>query len=310
MKRIVSRKLPLGEIKDAQPFHICMKGLEKAILCRDDEDYGVMVKYIAVCARRKNVIVIIYCVVSNHCHVAILAATYEDASAFAAELKRTYAQWFQIKYQEKQILKGVDIKALFLDNDWYVRNTLAYIPLNALDNGFPIDQYRWSGYQAMFKVTKQPAKGLSVSKLSRRGQDRVMHTRETLKDVPWLVDTEGDLIPETFCDTDYLEQAFNHDQAFWLKTIGAVNSAEMEEKLVDAPRRLLPDSELHKEVSDIALRWFSKQLSELTKENKKRLLPYLWRTRKTTIPQLARVLGLERDVVSRGIKIRKTGDGK
>ena len=50
-----------------------MKGLESLILYRDDDDYDAMVKILCLCARRKNVIVIIYTVVSNHCHVAVLA---------------------------------------------------------------------------------------------------------------------------------------------------------------------------------------------------------------------------------------------
>ena len=302
MKRIVIRTLPSGQVQNVQPFHISMKGLEKAILCRDNEDYGVLVKYIAVCAHRKDVIVVIYCVVSNHCHVAILAASYEDACNFASELKRVYAQWFQIKYLEKQILKGVDIKALYLDSDSYVRNALAYIPHNALDNGCPIDQYRWSGYQAMFRIKNQSPQGFPVSKFTRREQDRIMHTREPLKDVPWQVDADGNLIPATFCDVDYLEQAFNHDQTYWLRTIGTLNGAEMEEKLVNSPRRILPDTEFFKEVADIARRWFSKEPGDLPKEQKFRLLPYLWRTRKTTINQLARVLGLDRKEIIRAIK--------
>jgi len=305
MKRIVTRKVPSGEMKNVQPFHISMKGLEKAILCRDVEDYGVMVKYIAICAKRKNVIVIIYCIVSNHCHVAILASTYQEACNYADELKRTYAQWFQIKYREKQILKKTDIQALFLDSDWYVRNALAYIPHNALDNGSPIDLYRWSGYQAMFRMNGQFPKGLPVCKFSRREQDRIMHTRESLKDVPWLVDADGDLIPETFCDNEYLEQVFNHDQAFWLKTIGALNTAEMEEKLVNAPRRMLPDTDFRKELEDIAQRWFSQNLANLTQEKKKRMLPYIWRTHKTSVNQLARTLGMEREEVSSAIKVHR-----
>lgn len=291
-------------MKNVQPFHISMKGLEKAILCRDDDDYSVMVKYIAVCAKRKNVIVVIYCIVSNHCHVAILASTHQEACNYADELKRAYAQWFQIKYREKQILKKTDIQALFLDNDWYVRNALAYIPHNALDNGCPIDLYRWSGYQAMFRTKGQAPKGLPVNKFSRREQDRIMHTRESLKDVPWLVDADGDLIPETFCDNEYLEQVFNHDQAFWLKTIGSLNTAEMEEKLVDAPRRMLPDTDFRKELEDIAQRWFSQTLASLTQEKKKRLLLYIWRTHKTSVKQLARMLGMEHEEVSNAIRAR------
>ena len=305
MQQIVQRKLPCGETKSVHPFHISMKGLKKALLCRDNEDYGVLVKYIAVCAHRKNVIVIIYGVVSNHCHVAVLAAGYQDACDFADELKRNYAQWFQTKYLEKQILKDVDVQALALDNDWYVRNALAYIPHNAIDNGAPVDQYKWTGYRAMFSDKTLPPKGLPVSKFTRREQDRIMHTREPLKDVTWLVDDDGDLIPETFCDVEYLEQAFNHDPAFWLKTIGSLNTGEMEEKLVDAPRQMIPDSEFYKVVADITQRWFSASLAELPTEKKLRILPFIWRTRKTTINQLARVLGLEREVIRKALKLRE-----
>lgn len=301
MDRIVIRKLPSGETKSVQPFHVSMKGVTN-VLCRDNEDYSVMVKYTAVCAHRKNVIVIIYTVVANHCHVGVLASTYEEAYAFAEELKKNYAQWFQTKYLEKRVLKGVSVQALSLDSDWYVRNALAYIPRNSLDNGCPVDKYQWSGYRAMFRNSSQRISGIPVDKLTRREQDRILHTREPLKDVPWLIDGDGDLMPETFCDIAYLEQAFDHDQTFFLKTIGTVNTAEMQEKLVDAPRRRLPDSEFYKVVEDTAQRWFKTSLSLLPLEKKKRLLPYLWRSRKTTVNQLARVLGMDRDEIKNALR--------
>lgn len=300
MKRIVIRTLPSGEQANVQPYHISMKGLKTAILCRDEEDYGVLVKYIAICSHRKNVIVIIYTAVSNHCHIAVLAKSYVEACEFAEELKRIYAQWIHTKYREKKLLRNVDVQAILLDNDSYVRNALAYIPRNAADNGSPIDTYRWSGYRAMFSGKKTG--GIPVNKYTRREQDRIMHSREDLKDVKWEVDGYGELIPKSFCDVDYLEQVFNHDQAFWLRMVGGVNTAEMEETLVEAPRRILPDSEFYKVVADIVDRWFKTDIGQLTTEKKKRILPYLWRTRKTTVNQLARVIGLDREEVKRAIK--------
>ena len=129
-----------------------------------------------------------------------------------------------------------------------------------------------------------------------------MHSREDLKDVKWEVDGYGELIPESFCDVEYLEQVFNNDQAFWLRMVGGVNTAEMEETLVEAPRRMLPDSEFYKVVADIVDRWFKTDIGQLTTEKKKRILPYLWRTRKTTVNQLARVIGLDREEVKRAIR--------
>ena len=66
MRRVVTHELPDGSIRQLYPFHISMEGLETAILCRDDMDYDAMVKILCIAARRKNVIVVIYAVVSNH----------------------------------------------------------------------------------------------------------------------------------------------------------------------------------------------------------------------------------------------------
>ena len=131
-----------------------------------------------------------------------------------------------------------------------------------------------------------------------------MHTGDSLIDVPWKLDEDGHLVPDTFCDTEYLEESFNHDPAFFLKTIGSLNPAEMEEKLVDGPRRMLPDSEFFKIVEDTAQRWFNCAISDLTKEKKYRLLPYLWRSRKTTVNQLARALEMSRDEIQSALKIQ------
>lgn len=93
---------------------------------------------------------------------------------------------------------------------------------------------------------------------------------------PGHVDTKERLIPSTICDSAYLEQAFENDQAFFLKIIGAQNPAEMKTKLVDNPRMMLVDSDFYKI----------------------RLLPFIRRTMKTTVPQLARTFGLSRDKIA------------
>ena len=307
MKRIVARTLPSGDYQYVQPFHVCIKGLETAILCRDEEDYDVFVKYIAICAHRKNVLVIIYTVVSNHCHVAVLSASQAEADAFAQDLKKTYSQWFRAKYNEPKILHGVDSQAICLDSNWYVRNALAYIPRNALDNQCSVQDYLWSGYRAMFLGKSRP-EGMRVAALTKREINLLMHTREKLNRVPWQLDDQHHLIPSSFCDTAYLEQAFDDDPAFWLKTIGSVNPGEMNEKLVEGPRKMLPDAEFFKVVSETVQRWFSQDLSSLSIEKKLRILPYIWRTRKTTVHQLSRAFGLDRDVIQDALKVSgKTG---
>ena len=301
MMRIVTKQLPDGYTRTVYPFHISIKGLENMILCRDDEDYDIMVKYMAICAQRKNVLIVIYIAVSNHCHVAVLAATQKDAYEFAQELKRLYSMWFNNKYKHTGVLRGVDAQAILLDNNWHVRNALAYIPRNALDNGHSVHEYQWSGFKAMFS-TSDSNQGRKVSSLSKREKDAIMHTRDPLNDVQWRIDEHGWLIPASICDSEYLEQVFNKDQSFFLKTIGMLNPAEMEEKLVEAPRRMLPDTDFRKEVQDISIRWFSVDVAELPKEKKYRLIAYVWRTRKTTVSQLARAFELDKEEVKQRLR--------
>lgn len=178
MRRIVQRTLPDGTIGNVQPFHICLEGLEKAVLCRDDKDYDAFVKIICLAARRKNVIVVIYTVVSNHSHATVLALCQEDADSYGEEVKKMASMWVSGRYGERKLLRGTDIKAPCLDSDWYVRNALAYVPRNALDNGCNVNEYRWSGYRAMFRGRIPPgAPGpvRKVAEMTRREHRALFH---------------------------------------------------------------------------------------------------------------------------------------
>lgn len=305
MRRVVIHELPDGSIRQLYPFHISMEGLETVVLCRDDKDYDAMVKILCIAARRKNVIVVIYAVVSNHSHVAILAASQQEAYSYGQELKRMYAMWFRRRYNEASILRNTDVKAILLDTDWYVRNALAYIPRNALDNGCTINDYRWTGYRAMFRTEHNYGPVRRVAGLTKREKETILHTGDDLSNVPWLIDSNNELIPDSFCEHRYLEQAFEGDPAFFLKTLGGQNSAEMHNKLIDAPRQMQTDGEFYKQANETCQRWFQTELSNISEERKMRLIPYLFRTTHTTIPQLSRVIGLSRSKVTKSLG-RKT----
>jgi len=306
MERIAIRTLPDGRLKRLQPVHVCLEGLEDTILCRDDEDYDAMVKVMVIAAKKKNVIIVIYAVVSNHFHATVLALSQEDAHLYGEEVKKRYSMWFSRKHGERKAMKHTSVSALVLENEWHVRNTLAYIPRNALDNGCNVSEYPWSGYSAMFRPRGEPAHGKPVSALTKRQKEEILHTGDELKGVGWLLDEQNHLIPASICDSRYLEQAFNDDPAYFMKTIGTVNPAEMQWKLVDAPRRRQPDTEFLASVNDVSLRWFHLQVGELPVEKKLRLIPYINRTMKTTIPQLARTFRMKREAVTNILRQKKS----
>ena len=297
MKRLVDIVFPDGSCGTAAPYHVSLEGLESSVLCRDDKDYDAMIKTMCVSARRKNVVIIIFVVVSNHGHSAVLAACRQDAEAYAEEVKRIYSMWFSRRYGEHGVMKGVDAQALSLESNSHVRNALAYIPRNAIDNGCKVNEYRWSGYSAMFRG--KPRLGVrAVAALSKRECHRLMHTSDDLTGVRWALDERNELIPESFCACWYLEQAFESDQSYFMRVIRGLNSSEMQYELVDKPRKMMTDGEMLLQAEDLASRWFGANLAKLPIPKKIRIISSLWRTCHTTVSQLARVSGFSREYVS------------
>ena len=291
-----TRRLPDGQVSEVTPFHMSMEGNETAVLCRDNDDYDAMVKVMCVSAWRNNVIIIIYAVVSNHSHAAVLARRRADAERFGEESKRIYSMWLQHRYGERHSMENTSVQAIPMESNSHVRNALAYIPRNALDNKCRIADYPWSGYGAMFSSVDISG-AIKVSGLTTRQFMAIFHTSRRIKNVPWLLDQNYQLVPRSFCDWEYLEQAFNHDCSYWLRTIGGLNSAEMRERLIDSPREMKPDSELYKSVNEISFRWFGIALKDISVMQKCRLLPYVYRIFRTTVSQLARVFKIEPDRV-------------
>lgn len=297
--RITVRMLPDGSVSKLFPFHISMEGIENAVLCHDDEDYDSYIKNIFVCAWRKNVIVVMYVAVSNHGHISVLAKSLEDALEYGEEVKKIYSMYFSRKYGKQKVLLRSSVNVQYLGDVWYVRNALAYIVRNAIDNLCPVNEYRWSGYRGVFRGEASLENCRKVSSLTRREKEDLFHTHEDLSKVPWLINEKGELEPASCCDTRYLEEAFKKDQAFFLKVIGQQNLADMEYKLVSGPRTMLPDGEMLKKAEELSVSWFEKNLQELSHERKIRLISFIYRTMHTTAAQLARVFSMDRDAVER-----------
>ena len=298
MNLCVVRTLPDGSRKMVRPFHISMEGRESFIICRDDEDYDVMVKTIAVGCRRKNVVLIIHAVVSNHFHLAVLADCQASAYEAGEEIKRVYSMWLHSKYGIAGALDRADVQAIPLETSYHVRNALAYIPRNALDNKCNVKEYPWSGYSAMFNSIV-PAGCKAVSSLSKRLCMEFLHTCMSLKNVPWLLDSDLRLVPRSFCDWEYLEQAFEHDPAYWLRTVGGVNSAQMQEMLIDGPREMKPDTEVRKLADELSQKWFGRSLDDASMEQRGKLMYYFSRMKRTTVSQMARVFEMAPERVRR-----------
>lgn len=303
-QRIVTRTLSDGRACKMYPFHISLEGMESVLLCRDDEDYDHLQKSFYLSAWKNNCRVISEIAMSNHGHTAVLAPGLEEARLAGEMIKKRHSQYLSWKYNEKGILNRSDICVKYLDTDWYVRNALAYIPRNTADTGERVEDYRWSSYRGMFVKGRCPSGVYRVAHLSRRERELLFRTHEDLSEVPWILNVDGNIEPASACDYEYLESAFDGDQAFFLKTIGSVNTAEMQQLLVLNGRNRQSDAEMLAVITRLADKWYGKTILELTPEQKARLLPYLYRSYRTTVPQLARCLRMGREIVAGLVPVR------
>ncbi|MBO4475864.1 MAG: hypothetical protein J5737_03995 [Bacteroidales bacterium] len=303
-RRIHHRELPDGSIQKVYPFHISLEGMESTLICRDDEDYDALQKRFYVSAWSNNSIVVADIEMSNHGHLIVLSTDMSQARNVAAAIKKDHSQYLANKYHEHNTLVRSDVKVIYLDTDWYLRNALAYVPRNALDAGVAVGDYKWSSYGAMFSSARTDMSATPVASMTRREKEFLFHTHADLKRVPWKVDIEGRLITASACDHNYAERAFNNDQAFFLKTIGSVNCAEMDFKLVTGPRIRRSDNEFRKTVEELSHKWFNIDISGLSMEMKTRIVPHLYHSYNTSVPQLARCIMLSREDVAGILRIR------
>ena len=182
MLRAIVREMPDGSVCSVYPFHMSLEGLKKAIICRDDEDYDVLIKYIFLCAISKNVRVITYVVVSNHLHVILLAENEAQAKAYGNEIRRRYAMWFSHKYHERRLYHKKCVDVQWIDTDWYLRNAIAYVFRNALDNGDSVESYPWSGYRALFCKGRCGVWARPVSSLTKRESEELYRIVDQLRE--------------------------------------------------------------------------------------------------------------------------------
>lgn len=306
-ERCPLRDMPEIGICRMYPFHISFEGLETLILCRDEEDYDTFVKIICTCVFKFGAILLMYVVVSNHAHFTILARSLKNAEALSNEIKRRYSMYFQKKYGIGMSLQNTDSKPLYIDNDRYLRNAIAYDIRNAADNGSKdVIHYEWSGAEALFNMKSGSGSPLSgcgsgnrkVCELSKRERRRIMHTDDDLSKVGWLLDGKDRLVRDSLIDIQYVEKAFLNDKTYLLKVVGCLNEAEMYCKLVSNPRRKMNDDEFLREVNDISKRWFECDVRNLNMEKKTRIVKQAYFSLRTNVSQLSRTFEIDRETMS------------
>ena len=290
----------LEELFDGNFYHVCTEGLEKEVLFKDDEDFRVARNYLALSAWKNNVFVLAFCLMSNHLHIMIAAQNRAQAQKFIRHLKQLYSTYMHNRYQRVEALRGQSDSIALITDMKYFRNCVAYILRNALCAKIcnKVEEYPWSSYLAYFRE-KPDCSGIPVSTLSERSKRQMLKTRMALDGCQYRIDNQGCIIVPSFVRYDIVQLAFKRSAKLFLYHLGYCNDAQMEYEYVCKPRFLANDQDLICEAEKLAReRYSGKSLSQLTISQKSSMLKCLFFNNKSTIPQISRVLGISRELVS------------
>lgn len=265
------------------------------MILRDEEDLKTAHNLIPICAHRANVIILADCELNTHIHAALLSRSESDAERFINGFKISLSKHLTRKYGKGAplcSLKGIDSKPIPLLDHRHLRNSLCYIPRNAIDVGEKVESYRWSSYRAMFSNGRYPEEVFPVSSLTYRQKRTIFKTDGIPEDTGWMVTRDGVIEPASYCDLEYAQGAFNNEIGFFMKVLGLVDDQQMKQELVTGTNKMKSVQEMMIIIDDLSMRACSKPSTALTFAQKIPIIKKVWHTNRTSVAQLARCFGL------------------
>lgn len=294
------REMRLEDVIEGNCYHVCTDGQESPIIMKDVEDYRTAHNYLAISAWKCGITILAYCIMSNHIHVAVICRDRETAERFIRMFKRLYSLYLNRKYGSRQQMHGTADSISLIDSMQYLKNCIAYIlrnPVCAKICG-KVEDYRWSSHTCYFNRAKDTSK--PVSQFSIRNLRKILMTRADLSDCPFHINQEGYIADSSFVRNDIVEKIFQNSGRAFLFYLGTCNDAKMEYDMACKPLLRVNDTELSGIAESLASSRFNgKSISELSTQSRCLLIKNLFFNNKTSIPQLSRILGISRELVSK-----------
>ena len=279
-------------------YHVSSQGLEKNDIFKTHQDFIQGVNDIAICVLGFDVIILAFCLMSNHFHF-VLYGTLEQCRMFAEAYKRMCAIRMRNIAGDVKGLIAVEIQIDNLDSQEYLENAIAYVLRNPLAAGLLIMpfHYPWSSIQTYFRGDLKPV-GKRLGDLSVRAKRHILHSRQNVPDT-YIVDEQGMISPSCFVDTSKVEEIFRHPARLMM---GIARKVEM-----DVEVRLglqnsigITDQELLTQMNELVKLEFGKNsFYGLSIEDRLKLCSLLKRNFGAGAKQIARVTRLSPEIVAK-----------
>lgn len=292
-------EITLSDLHKGNFYHICTNGNECPPIMNSEEDFRVATNYLAITAWRLGVVILAYCLMSNHLHILIVCKDRMTAIRFIRTFKQLYSTYLMNTYRISKQFKGVDDCISLISDVKYLRKCISYILRNPLSAKIcdRLEDYRWSSYSCHFSNHSSSPSGLMVGRLRGRRKRVLLKTRMDLSGCPYIIDEKGFIKNESFIRHDITEKAFMNSGRIFISYLGHSNDLQMEYDMSLKPLICASDSDMMATADKLAESRFGKPLSTLNSSEKCAMLKNLYFNNKSSIPQLARILGLPRSMV-------------
>ena len=287
-------------------FHVCTDGENNGIVHMTDDDYLAAIRISAICAQRYGVVIVCFVHMSTHSHFVIWCSTAEQAEAFANAFKRDYSQYVASKHKIVALYKSINANPKRITDSRYLKACISYVLMNPVAAKIVVrpEDYKWSSFNAYFNDS--PVEGYAVADLQARQVRKLLHTHDNLSKSRLLLSKSGIVVIRSFVDYKFVERLFMGKTEFY-RSLALTDYSAEESKYVPHVLRF-SDSELYAELKALSSAMFNVDTPLLTKQQKIKLLPIIYKRTKVTYRRLARVLRLPSKEVASILGIITEGD--
>ena len=168
------------------PQHVIQRGNNRQVCFFDDADYAFYLDKLKHYAKKYEVSVHAYVLMTNHVHLLLTPKTQTGVSQLMQALGRVYVLYINKTYQRTGTLWEGRFKSTLVDSDLYFLRVSRYIELNPVRANMRDDpgQYPWSSYQmtALGKTIELITPHRMYVKLGRDDESRQKSYRELFKE--------------------------------------------------------------------------------------------------------------------------------
>lgn len=130
------------------PHHVIQRGNNRQVIFDSPQDYQLFVDLLSDNARKFDVAIHAYVLMTNHFHLLVTPQTADGLPQMMQAVGRRYVRHFNDSHNRSGTLWEGRYKSTLIQTDRYLLSCMAYIDLNPVRAGMVVSprDYPWSSY--------------------------------------------------------------------------------------------------------------------------------------------------------------------